>query len=74
MRGKIIRDDGQQANLADINREVGIEHALGPRLDIDIIDHAVMGVGLPFRMRSRMVGTLLASIRKEVHSPPSSEW
>ena len=39
MRGKIIRDDGQQANFADINREVGIEHALGPRLDIDIIAH-----------------------------------
>ncbi len=46
---------GSKPNFADINREVSIEHALGPRLDIDTIAHR-QGVGLPLRMRSRMAG------------------
>ncbi len=45
MRGKIIFDDGQQANFALINREVSIERALGPRLDPDIIAH-LQGSGI----------------------------
>ena len=72
MRGKIIPDDGQQADLADIHREVIIEHALGPRLDIDIIAHR-HGIGIAVIYEVTDGRDVIGVNRKEVHSPPSSE-